>query len=466
MARTRRQIEESLVRSILTTTNDVDVQKGPIYDIFIRPQSVVINEQEIRIDDLSRRYSLDYILTQNTEAIDLYGANHGLRRNFGVPSKGSVTFYTYTRLGSGEVITIPQGTVVSTVDPTISYQTTRDVQILGDNAETFYNAAFRRYEVQAPIESLGNGSVFEVPPNRIIRIQTRIDGIDGVINRTRTRTSSPQETNESFGRGIRLKFNGTAQGSGDGLKQIVRNFDRGRIRDDVVIFSSDQELFRRPTRRAAWDVYIIGEDADSSMELFVGDGVTTSFKLSSTPVIGITSVTINGISSTFSFNKDTTPNFGTSYRANDRIEFAVAPAAGSQIEVTYTFNKLIRDVQEYVERISINLYESDTLVREAIPIRTKIKVQIQVLSSFDSTQAASSTFSIINQFANPERFVDVLYPDRLRSEISGRIGGISNVRIIEFNRADFGVLPIEAIEYKINEYPTTEDSLIEVEVVS
>lgn len=465
MARSRRQIEQSLITSIEATSPDVDVQKGPIYDIFIRPQANEFRGTELKLDDLSRRYSIDYILTQNAAAIDLYGSNHGLRRSSGKPSSGVATFYAYTRLGSGEVISIPQGTVVSTVNPTIAFQTIQDAQIRGDNANAFYNASTRRYEVSVPIESLGFGQEFELPPNRIVRIQTQIQGIDGVLNRARTGQSTTTETSSSFGGRIRLKFNGTAQGSGDGFRQLIQNYNPQDILDTSIVFSTDQNLFRRPTRRSAWDLYLIGQDVRSFTESFVGDGVRTEFRLSRSPVLSVTSVTINGLTTAYSPNIDVGENYGGSTRANDSVRFAAAPSIGSQISVTYEYDELVRSVQEYSDRISVGLYKCEILIRRARQIRTTVKVQIQVLSSFDSEQAQSDTFAAISEFVNPNRFVDILYPGDLSRKISGEVGGASRVRVTEFYRTDIGGTLLEAIEYEANEYPVSSDALIDVEVV-
>lgn len=462
MARTTKQIEQSIAIDIESNDPTLDTVKGPIPDIFIRPQAAAIRAAELKIDDLNKRYSLDYIRTTNTASLELYGSNHGLRKSPGRPATGYVYFFTFSRLNSDETITIPAGVVVTTSDGTISYQTTSQVLIQGAAIESYYNPSKRRYEVKAPIASLGTGDIYDIPAGRIRSIRSSVSGIDGVENKTAITGSRETESNESFGRHIQAKFNGTALGSGDGLKQLILNYDTSRILSAQMVFSSDQALFRRRTRRASWDVYIIGEDARTATQTFIGDGVTREFILDGQPIFSIDSVTINNIATPYSFVRDTTDQTKTSARATDKVVLSTAPFINSSIEINYTYDILIQDIQDYIEKIQINLYESDTLVRKAIPVAIDIEVSIQVLSSFDEAQAINDTLSSIQDFTNINTYVEILYPERLRDKISAEVGGISGVRITKFSRVDTGTLPVEAVEFLAYEYPVVSDSNITI----
>ena len=81
MARNTKQIEQSIAADIESNDPTLDTVKGPIPDIFIRPQAKQLRNIEIKIDDLNKRYSLDYIRTTNTASLELYGSNHGLRKS-------------------------------------------------------------------------------------------------------------------------------------------------------------------------------------------------------------------------------------------------------------------------------------------------------------------------------------------------------------------------------------------------
>ncbi len=453
MARNKRSIEKALTDDILAISPDVDVYKGPILDLFIRPQAAQIRLTETQVDDLSKRYSLDYIRTQKTEALLLYGANHGVRKSPGRPARGSVHFYTYSRLRAGEVLVIPAGTVVTTSDTTIAYQTTREVIINGETIESYYSATRRRYEVQAPVESLGTGEVFDIPAFRIRNIQGSIAGVDGVENRVKIQGGTAAESNESYGRKILMKFNGTALGSGDGLRQLIQNYDSSRILDTKLVFSSDYTLFRRRTRRAAWDVYLIGEDEESVVDNFTGDGVRNEFVLTYQPTLSVSDVKVNGVSVQFSYKPDTTDQTKQSSSSRDSIILPAAPSSGMPVQITYSYDKLIQDVQDYVDQIQINLYEADTLIRKAIPIYLRVKVTVQILSSYDESSTESDVRDVISEFANITNYVDILYPEKLRDSISSEVGGISKVTIVEFTRRDYGTMPIEAVEFAGNEYP-------------
>jgi len=464
MARTLRQIEQSLADSIENQDPSIDTLKGPIFDLFIRPQAAQLRAVELLYDDLSRRFSLDYVLSQNVEVLQLYGANHGLRRSQGRAARGNVTFFTFSPPSSDEVLVIPAGTVVSTSDPSISFRTLRDAFILGSSLGSFFNASTRRYEVRAPVEALGAGSLFEVPPNRISRIQTNVEGIDGVVNRERISGSTEFESISRFGARIRAKFNGLALGSGDGLSQLIRQFDTSSINDVQMIFSSDTDNFRRRTRRSSWDIYLIGSTTETAEVTYVGNASQRTFSLPLAPVVEVISTRIGNVSTGFRFLPDTTFQYRSSTQANDRVELDVIPGVNESVTITYVYDKLVRDTQDYVNRIGVELYRSDILIRKAIPIPIRVRVLIQILSSFDETDATAAAFSTISSFVNREEFVGILFANDLRSRLSSDVAGVSNISILEFTRDLTGTIPVETIEFRPFEYPQTSDSLITVEV--
>lgn len=464
MARTLRQIELSLADSIEAQDSSIDTMKGPVFDVFIRPQAAQLRAVELLFDDLSRRYSLDYVLSQNETVIQLYGANHGLRRSLGRAARGNVTFYAYAAPGPDEVVVVPAGTVVTTTDTTIAFRTLRDAFILGSSLGAYYNAASRRYEVRVPVEALGAGALFEVPQNRILRIQSTVRGIDGVINRERISGSTEFEGTSKFGARIRSKFNGLALGSGDGLKQLIEGFNTASIDDVQMVFSTDTENFRRRTRRSAWDVYLIGSITETSEVTYVGNAIQRTFKLPLSPALAVLSVRVGGASVGFTFLPDTRFQYRSSTQANDRVELDAVPGLNETITITYTYDKLIRDTQTYADRLGVQLYRSDILVRKAIPVPVRVRVLVQVLSSFDETEAAGAAFASVSSFVNKNEFVSILFANDLRSRLSSDVAGVSNISVLEFTRDLTGTIPVETIELKVFEYPETRDSLITIEV--
>lgn len=464
MARTLRQIELSLADSIENQDSSIDTVKGPVFDIYIRPQSAQLRAVELLFDDLSRRFSLDYVLSQNETVLQLYGANHGLRRSLGRAARGNVTFFAYAAPGPDEIIVIPAGTVVSTTDTTISFRTLRDAFILGSSLGAFFNASARRYEVRVPVEALGAGALFEVPQNRIVRIQSTVRGIDGVINRERISGSTEFESTARFGARIRSKFNGLALGSGDGLKQLIEQFDTSSIDDVQMIFSTDTDNFRRRTRRSAWDVYVIGSVTETAEVTYVGNAVQRTFALPLTPALAVQSVRVGGTSVGFSFLPDTTFQYRGSTQANDRVELDVIPGLNETVTITYTYDKLIRDTQTYVDRLGVQLYRADILVRKAVAVPIRVRVLVQVLSSFDETEAAGAAFASVSSFVNKTEFSSVMFANDLRSKLSSDVAGISNINVLEFTRDLTGTIPVETIEFRPFEYPETSDSLITIEV--
>jgi hypothetical protein len=289
-----------------------------------------------------------------------------------------------------------------------------------------------------------------------------IAGIDGVENREPIRGSQAEESNESFGRNIRAKFNGTAMGSGSGLLQVVQNFDTTRISDVSLVFSTDYQLFRRRTRRAAWDVYLIGEDSQEITDTFTGNGTQTQFVLNNQPVLSVSSVLVNSISVPFSFTRDSSDATKYSSRSTDKVVLSAPPGPNAVVSVTYNYDKLVTDTQGYINELRSDLYESDILIRKAYPIDLKVTVSIQVLSTFDRAQAISDTLSAIQAYGDLENFVELLSPADLRNIIEQNVAGISAVRILEFTRLDTGTLPAEPIEFLANEFPVLSSANITI----
>jgi len=459
MARSTNTIEKSIADSIESINPSVDTSRGPIPEIFIIPQAAQLRGAELLLDNLSHLYSLRYILTRDITSLQLYGENHGIRQDPGTPARGNCTFFTYSRLREGETTVIPAGTVVTTTDSSVAFQTRRTAYIYGDRVDTYYNSTTRRYEILIPVEGLGTGEEFEVPAYRIRNLRNSIDGIDGVENRTRISGSIEAETNASFGKRIQNKFNGTALGSGSGLQQLVENYDPSRVEDVALVFSTDETLFKRWTRRPAWDVYVIGEDAEEETDTFTGTGSVDEFQLQNVPVISISEVLVNNIPVAYTLEKDTTNQTSDSSSAEDKLKLLAPPASGDEITCTYEYDKLMPDVQTYIDTAGRDLYEADILVRKAIDVPLSVTIEIQVLSSFDTTQAISDTFSVASAYLNPLSYVEdnVFYPEDLRNNIAGSVGGLSQVIITEFRRKESSTLLYDAIEFLAIEYPTADD---------
>jgi len=464
MARTLTQIEQSMARSISDQDSSIDTVKGPVFDIYIRPQAVQSRFIELLYDDLSRRYSLDYTLSRDPVSLQLYGANHGLSRSPGKVASGNVIFFAFSPPSDGSTITIPAGTIVSTSDDRISFRTTKDAFLPGSTISSFYNASTRRYEVKVPIVALGTGDVFEVPPGRVRSVLSIIPGIDGVENVERVKNSVEPETVEHFGTRIRSKFNGLGLGAGSGLLQLVRQFDPVNISDARIVYSTDP-LFRRRTRRSSWDIYLIGSVPESAETVFVGNGSRRSFVLPLAPVLAVTNVTVGNASVGFTLVNDSTDQLRTSSRAVDTVELDSIPGVNEVVTVSYSYDKLVTDTQAYVDSVGVDLYRADILVRKAIPVAIRSRVSVKVLSSFDATEAASAAFATVSEFSSRTSFVPLLFADKLREEVSASVAGVSQVTVVEFTRDLLGTIPIETVEFADNEYPDTPSSLITVDII-
>lgn len=478
MARRQVDVEASLAASIIQINPNNDVQDGPIPDVFIIPQAAEISYVEQKIDDLGRRYSADYVKTLGRSDVTLYGANHGLRINQGGAATGFAVYFRSSRPPSGRTFPVEAGSIVTSDDGSLSYVTTQRAEMNGDNADVYFNSSRRRYELQVPIQALGIGSEYEVPPGRIRNMGTATLGFDGVTQVARVTGGAPSQTNAGFMDLVRSRLEGSALGSLAGLETIIREYARGEISDLSTVSSTDIYNFRRRPRRAACDIWLVGSRSAEQTDTFT-TGVTgvTDFILTKQPATSVIAVAVNGTNVEFDFVEDTDEITMNSVRGRSRISLVSPAAGGSIVSVRYNYNSLIEAVQNYVDGRSTatqsassrfkrqpRLYDVDALVREAIAVPVNVSVSITVLSSYNEQSAQASSVDAIKSTVDTKRFESQLMPENTRAAIGSAAIGVSAVRMHEFARADRASLRVEAIEFRPYEYPTISDENITVSV--
>lgn len=478
MARSSTEVELSLRSSIAQVDSEIDTEVGPIPDVFIIPQAAEFSAVEAKVDDLGRRYSVDYVATLGRSDVTLFGANHGIRIDQGGAARGFAVYFRYARPQAGRTYPVNAGSVVSSDDGSLSYVVTSQVQMVGDNADVYYNSTRRRYEIQAPIQALGIGEEYAVPPGRIRNMATPITGFDGVTQLTRVTGGSPTQSSQDFMNLVRSRLEGSALGGLAGLDTLVRDFGRGDIKDVSIVFSTDVQNFRRRSRRAACDLWIIGSrDAEQTDAFTVAATGVASFVLTVQPVKAVLSVAVNGVAVPFDFALDTDPVTLGSVSGQSRITLLSPALGGDVVSVRYLYNELIVATQTYVDGRSTatqptttrsrrrpRLYELDVLVREATAIPVNVDASVTILSSYGEQAAQSAAINAIKASINTNRFEAQLMPDRTRSDIAAAAIGVSETRLHTFTRSDRSLLRVEAVEFRPFEYPIATDDSINVSV--
>lgn len=479
MARSAQDVERALQSSIASVDPSIDTEIGPIYDVFIAPQAPLISEVESEVEILARRYSVDYVKTLGDADITLFGANHGLRRTVGTPAftVGGVRLFAYTAPRSGQVLTIPIGTLVSTEDGSLVYATTAEVTVTQDTIALYYNERTRRYEVPVDVRAEGLGDEYAVPPGRIRILLTNVPGFDGVVQVGRVQQGLTAVSNDSFMETCRKTLVGSALGSLAGLEALILQFGSGAISSLSIVSSSDPVNFRRHTRRAACDVWILGTSPKERTETQVASAGQTIVYPQIQPVMSVIGVAVDGTQVPFIFVKDGSERTFNSIYATDQIVLATPTTLGQILTLQYVYDGMVQATQAYVDnRTSTTqadtvpvvraprLYDCDIRMRAAIRVPVKITVSLLVLSSYNDVQAAQDAQSALIDFANPSQFTSQLLPEAARAVVENAAVGASSVTMLEFQREDRTGLRVDALEFGPQEIPYADETTVTVRV--
>lgn len=423
MARTPIQIEDAMIAGTAIIDPGIDASKGPHRSAFIQPQAQVLSQIEQLVDDMDLRYSLRYVQTRNPNVMDLYVFNHGLSAGQGSPSKTTLYFYTFVQPAPGGYVFIPAGTVVSSADNTVSFQTTEDFNVSSDAFPLYYNSTNRRYEFPIPAASIGIGPEFEIAARRLVNLQTPIEGISGVYQPSRTGPSSQVEQAAQLGQRQQAKFVGLALGTPAGLESTIRNFDPANILDVGVVYSTEFDIFRRPLNRPGFDIYLVGSTIGTFTETFRSGGGQTKFLLSKTPCLSLSTVVVNGEVVSAQLVRDTQPATAGSARAADYVQLQSSVDPGSTIQVSYSYNKLITDTSDFITSANKRYWEADILIRTANQIPVAVTVNASALSTVDTQSITNSIQAATFTYVNRNLLNLTLYPSQLRSAVMVNVVG-------------------------------------------
>lgn len=170
-------LEEERTRLLNLIDNKFYKAEGSIfYDIM----SIIAEDNIKNLKLIKEVFKNSFGLYSNGKYLDLKVNEVGLERKQGTKAKGVVTF---KREEKKEPIRIYAGTIV--LCDNLEYITLNDV-ILEDK------------EIDAKIESVGIGTVYNVLENKINKIGITISGVDGVINKEPIKHGQDEEDDEDL----------------------------------------------------------------------------------------------------------------------------------------------------------------------------------------------------------------------------------------------------------------------------
>lgn len=394
-----RELVEDLRRFIRNVLPGLDISKySTISDLVLVPIAVGGRLLRLNLDTIQQ-----LMLLGNVSGIDLdrEAENHSLTRKGGTRSTGRARLYTTVRPSND--VTIPAGTLVSTVvfqlDQTLVYQTTATRTLSGGSGATsFFSLDTQRYEIDVPIEAVEPGVKSNIGADKIQIINGSISGIEGVTNPDAVTGGRDRETDDLLRFRIRKKILGSERNIRKGLESyLIDNFD---FFDASAARVDDQDA-ERPD---GVDVYVIDDSIEETTDTFSHAQGLDTYTLTRRPVIQVSGVAgetagvlEEGVH--FEVEIDSTSLYRRSPRALDQVR--ILPAGhmlleqGEFITVVYSYNDEIARAQDDLNDERIHLLTTNPLIKKAIRFDLDIQVGVSFLAgSAINTNAEQSKIEL------------------------------------------------------------------------
>jgi hypothetical protein len=335
------------------------------------------------------------------------------------------------------------------------------------NADSFFNSARRTFEVAVNVEAVSPGENFNIPAFRINSLITPNVDFQGVENRSPAEGGSEEETQDSEVNRIRERFAGLNTGSVDGIRFAASN-SFPEIIQDVAVIQPASDLFRRTILTPGLDVYIAGSNQETVRQNYVAIGGETEIPIASPPSVPSSLVlSINGVANVDAvIVEDTGPEANT-VRANEIVSLSAPLVPGDVATFTYSFNRLILDVQEIYKPATQGdslLFGTDILVYEAVEVPITVVMSIRVASSFDIPRTTDQVTTAIFALVEQNTFGITLYPETIRETILNSIQGVTSLNLEQFRRTDTSLRDVEIIELEANEISILDDETFQLSI--
>ena len=466
MARSVEEIQLSMQQSLEAADPTIESRSGPVFNIMLQPVSNEVAKIEAEQERIGALYSLQFQNVATEAETTALATNFGIQKAPGTKSSAVVFFFRYTR--PTESAQVRRGTLVGNSNGTLNYIVQEDVVIDPTNADSFFNSSRRTFEVAVNVQAVSPGENFNIPAFRINSLVTPNVDFDGVENRAPAEGGSEEETQESEVNRIRERFAGLNTGSIDGVK-FVASDSYPEIIQDVAVIQPASELFRRTILTPGLDVYIAGSNVETVRQNYVALGGETEIPIASPPSVPSSLVlSINGvIDSDAVIVENSTSPVSSTVQANE-IVFLTSPLSpGDVVTFTYSFNRLILDVQKIYEPGATGdslLFCTDILVYEAVEVPITVVMSVRVASSFDVPRTTDQVTNAVLALVQQNTFGVTLYPETIRETILNTVQGVTSLNIEEFRRTDTSLRDVEIIELEANEISILDDEAFQLSV--
>lgn len=465
MARSVEQIQQSMQTSVESADPTIESRSGPVYNIMLQPVSNEVARIEAEQDRINALYSLQFQEVATVDETNALATNFGLQRAPGSKASVVMFFFRYTRPSQPAVVR--RGSLIANLDGTLQYIVQADAVIDPNNADAFFNAARRTYEVAVNAVAVSPGEQYNVPSFRINSLVTANSDFDGAENRDAASGGSAQETQSAEVARIRTRFAGLNTGSIDGIKFVAAN-SFPELVEDVAVIQPSSTLFLRAPTTPALDIYVAGTNTETVRQSYVALGGETQISLASSPAVtGSLVLSVNGVVDSGAVIVPDEGLYGGSVRAEDTVLLSNPMVAGDVATFSYAFNRLVADVQQEYEPTNIGdslLFGTDILVFEAEVAPVTVEMSIRVASSFDVPRTTDQVQNVVLEYVNRNVFGATLFPNELREEILTTVQGVTSLDLQQFRRTDISLRDVEIIEMDDNEISQLDDESFQLNI--
>lgn len=464
MARTPDEVQQDYGEEYRAIDPSVESTKGPIFDFIVRPNSRFISEAEERQDRTDRLASNDFTAVASDEELERMAAGVGAGVPQGEVATTQQTFGTYSRPKSNQVIQIPQGSIVGTSDGGILYQTTEPAQIDGDYPDRYLNPSRRTYEILVPIQSVSAGSKYNLPPTRVRKLVSTIEGIDFTENRFRIRDGKDPGTVEDLVERAQNSLQGQELGSIGGLQAGILSAFQENVLSVSVVTSAEYHIFRRQVTKPGIDIYYAGEIREEIELNSTALGGELTIDFDNTPILEVIEVLINGSSVTYEVVEDDDPATMGSQQDSTHILLESALSPGDAILVRYAYDSLAGAISTAFSG-SNSLFETDTLVRKSFKKNPTIHLSGKTSSTFNPFALRKNIEDSIINFFETNEHGSVYLPSVLEDYLEDRVIGLSSRPTIGlFHLEERALRDIEPIQLRKNEVAAIDFDKIELSI--